>query len=170
HEARLRDQKVWHGCDSPGFAPTWHDVQTILDEEIQRLPETLRSAFVLCVLQGKSGAEAAVELGVEHGTVKSRLHRARHCLQQRLARRGVKLAAVLGALWVAQSIGCAAVPSSLASTTIRFGLLVAAGESTAHVIPTHIAALAAGVPRAMFLTKAKIATAGLLARLLIAAP
>ena len=54
-------------------------------------------------------------------------------------------------------------PAFLAQATIRFGLLVAAGKSVAAVIPSHVAALAAGVTRAMFVTKAKIALVVLIA-------
>jgi RNA polymerase sigma factor (sigma-70 family) len=138
---------------------TWDDVQAVLDEEIQRLPEVFRTVFVLCVLEGKNGPEAAAELGLQLGTVSSRLTRARQRLQQRLARRGIELSALLAALAVAESAGKAGVPALLASITVRSGLLVAAGGTTANLIPAQVAALAAGVTRAMFLTKAKIGTA-----------
>jgi RNA polymerase sigma factor (sigma-70 family) len=158
HEARL-----WSSLSKAAVSPSWDDVQAVLDEEIQRLPEVFRSAFVLCVLEGKSGPEAAAELGVRQGTVSSRLARARQRLQQRLTRRGIKLAALMAALSVAESAGQASMTAVLADTTIRSGLLVAAGGTAAGVIPSHVAALAAGVTRAMFLTKAKIATAVLFA-------
>src|SRR5262249_9138854 len=46
--------------------------------------------------------------------------------------------------------------------TIRFGLLVAAGKSASGIITSHVAELATGVTRALFLTKVKIAFAVLL--------
>jgi RNA polymerase sigma factor (sigma-70 family) len=165
HEAQLRDRRT----DLKSVPPSWDDVQTILDEEIERLPDPYRSAFVLCVLEGKSWREAAAVLGVKGGTILSRVSRARQLLQHCLTRRGIKLATLLAALSLAESSARSALPSALGQTTVQFGLLVAAGESAAGLIPTHIAALAAGVTRAMFLTKAKLAIAALLVTGLISA-
>jgi RNA polymerase sigma factor (sigma-70 family) len=163
HEARLRQR-----TPPPTAGPTWDDVQGVLDEEVRRLPESWRSAFVLCVLDGKTEPAAAAELGVKEGTLSWRLARARQRLRQRLTRRGIQLSGVLGALALARDAGRAAVPAALAAATIRFGLLVAAGGPAA-AIPTHVAALAAGVTRAMSLTKTRIASAVLFAACLLAA-
>jgi RNA polymerase sigma factor (sigma-70 family) len=158
HEARVGDL-------TPPSAPnpSWNEVQVVLDEELGHLPEPFRAAFVLRVLEDRSGSEAAAELGCKESTVASRLRRARHQLQRRLASRGIKLAALLAALSLAENAGKAAVPASLAHATVRSGLLVATGQSTAGVIPSHVAALAAGVTRTMFLTKARTATTFLFA-------
>jgi RNA polymerase sigma factor (sigma-70 family) len=162
HEAQLR------AAAPRAASPVWDDVQAVLDEEIRRLPPRFRAAFVLSVLEGMSGSEAAADLGCKVGTVKSRVNRARQQLRRRLVRRGIDLSTVLAALTLADGAGQAAVPAALLAAVIRFGLLVAAGEPAAGVIPLPIAALAAGVTRAMFLTKAKNAivillVAGLLA-------
>jgi RNA polymerase sigma factor (sigma-70 family) len=144
-------------------APTWDEVQAALDEEVQRLPECYRSAFVLCVLEGKSRPEAAAVLGVKEGTVWSRLTRARHLLQGRLTRRGIKLSALLAALSLAEGAGQARVPALLARAAVRSGLSVAAGEPAAGFVPPHVAALATGVTGVMNLSRVKIAVLALFA-------
>jgi RNA polymerase sigma factor (sigma-70 family) len=169
--ARRRNHETRRSGAAPVAAdsPTWDDVQAVLDEEIQRLPGCFRGAFVLCVMEGKGGSEAAAELGCKEGTVKSRVNRARRLLQRQLSRRGIHLAALLAALSVAESAGRAALPAPLAQLATRFGLAVAAGAPAAVVIPPHVAALAAGVTRAMFLPRIRSLTAVLLAVSLIAA-
>jgi RNA polymerase sigma factor (sigma-70 family) len=143
-------------------APAWSDVQTALDEEIQRLPEQFRTAFVLCVLEGKSGPEAALLLGCREGTVSSRLTRARKILRLRLARRGIELSTLLAALDLSQNSSKAAVPAMLAEATVRMGLKVAAGDKAAAALPAHLANLATRVvPSRLHLVTALVLAAGL---------
>ncbi len=49
---------------------------------LKQLPEEARQILVLCDMQGFSYAEVAAILGVPEGTVKSRLHRARHAFKE----------------------------------------------------------------------------------------
>jgi len=71
-----------------GGGPDGGELTGVLDEELNRLPERLRSVFVLCCLEGMTSPEAARELGCPAGTVDSRLHAARARLRDRLSRRG----------------------------------------------------------------------------------
>lgn len=56
-----------------------------MDRAIAELPEALRSTFVLRDMQGLSGAETAEVLGISVAAVKTRLHRARLALRDRLS-------------------------------------------------------------------------------------
>src|SRR5262249_24228028 len=91
HEGRFRP----HSPAEPCTQLAWREVEAILEEDIQRLPEKYRIVFVLCCLESQCRAEVARRLGLKEGTVSSRLDQARKMLQRRLARRGVTLSAVL---------------------------------------------------------------------------
>jgi RNA polymerase sigma-70 factor (ECF subfamily) len=56
-----------------------------MDEAIQQLPETLRIVFVLRDIEGLSTAETGDVLSLSESAVKSRLHRARLFLRERLS-------------------------------------------------------------------------------------
>ncbi len=61
------------------------EFQARVRREIDRLPEKLRAAILLCAVEGVEPAAAAAVLGVPPGTVRSRLHLARKQLLRALA-------------------------------------------------------------------------------------
>ncbi len=65
------------------------DLRWLLDEEILRLPDKLRLPVVLCLIEGKTYDEAALQLRWTAGMVRGRLSEARVRLRDRLTRRGV---------------------------------------------------------------------------------
>ncbi len=73
----------------PGGNLEWREVRAALDEELQRLPERLRSPILLCHLTGLTRDEAARQLGWSLSTLKRRLDEGRKILRARLERRGI---------------------------------------------------------------------------------
>jgi RNA polymerase sigma factor (sigma-70 family) len=137
----------------------WRDLRPVLDEELNRLPEKLRAAVVLCYLEGLTTEQAARQLRCPKGTVLSRLSRARERLGRRLGRRGITLSvATLGAA-LSETTASASVPLALVDGTIKASFMYAAGHVPAGAIAVHIPSLTEGVLKAMFLTKLKIALA-----------
>jgi RNA polymerase sigma factor (sigma-70 family) len=76
----------------------WRELQAVLQAELARMPAKSREAFLRCVVEGLTKAEAARRLAVPVGTVSSRLATAREMLRARLKRRGIELPAALTAL------------------------------------------------------------------------
>jgi RNA polymerase sigma factor (sigma-70 family) len=134
----------------------WRDLQPVLDDELNRLPEKYRVPVLLCYVEGKTNEEVGRLLHLPVGTVKSRLARARETLRRRLTRRGISLTGAALAAVLAEKVA-AAVPSPLLASTLQTTLLLASGKTVAASAPA--VALAEGVLKAMFTTKLKIATA-----------
>ncbi len=141
----------------------WRDLQPLLDQELNGLPENYRLPILLCDLEGKTIKEAAQQLGWPQGTLAGRLARGRKLLAKRLMNRGVALSAGSLAVIVSPNVASAAVPTSLMSSTVKAATMIAAGQAAVvGMVPAQVAALTEGVLKTMLLTKLKTATAGLL--------
>ena len=92
---RVREVDVSSGADETGVTLTsaepsperqalTGELRRLLEEAVDALPRTSRSAFVLREVEGLSTAEAAECLGVSEDVVKTRLHRARRLLRKEL--------------------------------------------------------------------------------------
>jgi RNA polymerase sigma-70 factor (ECF subfamily) len=76
---------VGRGAD-PERQSARRELARLLEGAIDALPERFRLVYVLRDVEGMSTQEAAESLGLEVATVKTRLHRARAMLRERLGR------------------------------------------------------------------------------------
>jgi RNA polymerase sigma factor (sigma-70 family) len=140
----------------------WNDLQPILDEEMSRLPDKYRAVLVLCELEGKTGREAARQLGIPEGTAASRLARARALLAKRLTRYGLAVSGATLAATLSEKASAACAPASLLAATVQGVTQVASGKVlTACAIPAEVAALTEAVLKSMLLNKLRAGTAAL---------
>ena len=164
---RIRRQKREQRAAAPAAtgetALHWHEVQTVLDEELQHLPERLRAPLLLCYWEGKTRDEAAEQLGVSAGKLHGILERGRALLRGRLTQRGLTLSAALCASFVAAGPARAALTPTLVVSATKAGLAIAAGESLSpSQVSSQVLALTKEVLTSMFLTKLKIASVSVL--------
>lgn len=95
HPTRSIDQPTEEGGVSPALLRDWrevpsealerHELRSLLQQAIEKLPDTYRETFLLRDVEGLDGAETATALGITVANVKVRLHRARIMLQKQLA-------------------------------------------------------------------------------------
>jgi RNA polymerase sigma factor (sigma-70 family) len=136
----------------PAFDPVVAQEQAeSLHDEIARLPAALRLPVVLCYFEGLTIEEAARRLRWPHGTVRSRLARARDKLRHALTRRGFALPALTLSAMFETEKASAAVSSSLCDITAKAAINFTAGTAAAPTVAT----LACEVLRAMFVNKLK---------------
>jgi hypothetical protein len=131
------------------------ELLAILDEELQRLPQTYRLPLLLCCLEGRSLEDVARQLGWTPGSVKGRLERGRARLHDRLVRRGLTLSAALAAAEVSRAAATAALVAPLVAATVRDATLFATRSTAGSGAPTAAATLAAGVIKGMALARYK---------------
>src|SRR5579883_391642 len=120
-------------CD-PGAGLVWREVSLALDEELQRLPERLRSPLLLCYLSGLTRDEAAKQLGWSLGTLKRRLEEGRKALRVRLEKRGIASVGLALTILTPDALQ-SAVSNPLRDSTLRLVF------STGNVVPATIPAL-----------------------------
>ncbi len=133
--------------DSPVADSTWDRAAAALHEEIHKLPESQRVAFVLCCIEGIAPTTAAEQLGLKWGTFSTRLSRAKQRLVDRLSARGFGAALAVGA------VGHGAVASA---ALVERAVLLGSGGAA---IPASLLSLTTGVGGMLMRTKLTMAVA-----------
>jgi RNA polymerase sigma factor (sigma-70 family) len=140
--------------------PQQTEIDPMLDQELNRLPERYRAPMVLCYLRGRTHEQAAEDLRCPVGTVRSRLARGRDLLRKRLTRRGFAPSAMAGLLGSDPAsmarLLVADVPPSMAAAAVRAAVGFASSSSfKAGAAAASSVALARGVLTTMKLAQLK---------------
>ena len=93
----------------------WRDLEPLLDQAIESLPEELRTPLILHFLESRSQSAVAVQLGVHQSTVSRRIQEAIEVLRVRLRESGFVMAIAPLSSLLAAHAGQAADPHLLAS-------------------------------------------------------
>ena len=139
--------------------PALAELETVVDEELGKLPEKYRLPIILCYLEGRTQEDVAAVLGWTKGTVSGRLARAKSLLGQRLTRRGIAPAIGLLAASLEPASAKAAVSGQLLNSTVRAATLASFGAARAGLVTAEVARLAHLTIQDLFLARiAKAAT------------
>jgi RNA polymerase sigma factor (sigma-70 family) len=83
---RYPEQMVGMALSTDGTPETRAEHREAIARAVESLPAGLRDVIVLTAIEGFSGEEAAAILGIDHRAVRTRLHRARLRMLERLRR------------------------------------------------------------------------------------
>jgi RNA polymerase sigma factor (sigma-70 family) len=138
------------------------DVEKVLHDEINRLPECYRVPIVLCDLEGYTCEEAARRMGRPVGTVKSWRFRGRERLRRRLTRLGLAPSVGLVAT-LSGDVARAGIPKPIAVETAQLASRVFSQWMTSGEVPVSVRTLVKGVLKTMLVGKLRTAAAAVLA-------
>jgi RNA polymerase sigma factor (sigma-70 family) len=141
---------------TPAEEVTWAEVQTAVDEELQRLPERYRAVLILCYLDGKTRDEAARQLRISSGALHGLLERGRKLLADRLTRRGLTLSAGILGVGLSEAFGLAAVSPTQVVTTAHAAIRFAAGLPLGPHVSAEVYSLVHQFLKGVIMTKLKL--------------
>jgi RNA polymerase sigma factor (sigma-70 family) len=128
---------------------------TILHEELDRLPDRYRTPVVLCYLEGMTYERAARSLRVSEGAVRGRLARARNLLRVRLERRGMAGSmAVFLEMGTMPGLDATSLCREAAAAEAARRILI--GETADGVVSASVLDLMEGVLKTMVVSKVRV--------------
>jgi RNA polymerase sigma factor (sigma-70 family) len=110
------------------------ELRLLLKEELDKLPVKYRMPLVLHYFGGMSQEDMAAELACRPGTLRVRLHRGRHMLARRLAKRGIAVGAVVFAVAMTRAVQ-SALTDSLSMQFVHGQAATAGGVIQAASVP-----------------------------------
>jgi RNA polymerase sigma factor (sigma-70 family) len=154
---RRIEERAAEVADRAGAAPS-ADLRVLLDDELALLPAPERAVLVMCALEGRTYADAALALRCSVAAVHRRFVRAQTRLRRRFARHTPSAAGALAAVLAGGAGAASAAPAAVLAAAVEAGLglaatgvmpagragLLAAGSGAA-VTPLQAVALAVGV-------------------------
>lgn len=146
---KAREGGMLGDLPAPAVRDDLFEIRQTIDEELNRLPRRYREPLLLCELGGESRREAARRLGLNEGTLSSRLARGRALLRGRLTRRGLSAGSLVPLFPEIQTPAL----GPLADATVRLALAF----TTRGAAPSGPASLAEGALRALAASKLKSA-------------
>jgi RNA polymerase sigma-70 factor (ECF subfamily) len=84
HEAQIIPFPHSNAADNPERTMAQREILQLVEQAADNLPEIFRAVFVMRVIEGMSTEETAALLDLQPETVKTRLHRARQLMRDRL--------------------------------------------------------------------------------------
>lgn len=117
---------------------TWAEVETVLDEVVDELPDNIRETLVMHFLQGRSQREISGQIGVSQSTVSRQIEEGLSLLRARLKMRGVLCGAGLAALLAANS--ATAAPAALLASLGKLSMTGIGAVTTSTPIASGTAA------------------------------
>jgi RNA polymerase sigma factor (sigma-70 family) len=163
-----RERRVYPAAPTnPATETTWREVQAVLDEELERLPERYRAPLILCYLECMTRDEAGKQLGLSPGGLHGRLERGRDMLRKRLIGRGLSLSAGLFAVVLGEGVSHALSPTFVISST-RAAVTFAVGQHVMEGVGANVLTLTQEVLESMYFAKVKTCAAGVLGAVLLA--
>lgn len=151
---RRREQQLEPASMMSPDQMSWGELRSVLDDELDRLPNTWRQPLILCYLKGRTQDEAAGLLGWSKSTLRRRLEEARTRLASRLNDRGIVLPAALSTVLLSECASCAALSPALFGSVATAMTGVVVGCSLA-ALPPRVLAIMHGVRNTMLLAKLK---------------
>jgi RNA polymerase sigma factor (sigma-70 family) len=129
---REQEAIAMHDSPTPTSQPDWDRVRPVIDAAMHDLDERDRQTVLLRFFDGQPFARIGAQLGLTEKAAQKTVERALDKLQAALARRGVKSSAAALGMALANEVGAAGAPATLAAAITKAALAgAAAGAATA---------------------------------------